>query len=47
MEELYDIGRGRWQVPWGEINRFQRVSNAIVHHADRPTLIVRHPMVHA
>ena len=30
MEELYDIGRGRWQVPWGEINRFQRVSNAIV-----------------
>jgi acyl-homoserine-lactone acylase len=30
MEELYDIGHGRWQVPWGEINRFQRVSNAIV-----------------
>jgi acyl-homoserine-lactone acylase len=30
MEELYDIGHGRWQVPWGEINRFQRVSDAIV-----------------
>ncbi|GAA3896817.1 penicillin acylase family protein [Sphingomonas limnosediminicola] len=30
MNELRDIGHGRWQVPWGEINRFQRASNAIV-----------------
>ncbi|HLO21519.1 MAG TPA: penicillin acylase family protein [Sphingomicrobium sp.] len=22
---------GRWQVPWGEVNRFQRISPAIVH----------------
>ena len=22
---------GKWQTPWGDINRFQRVSNAIVH----------------
>ena len=22
---------GRWQVPWGEINRFQRISPAIIH----------------
>jgi acyl-homoserine-lactone acylase len=22
---------GRWQVPWGDVNRFQRISPAIVH----------------
>ena len=22
---------GRWQVPWGEVNRFQRISPALVH----------------
>jgi acyl-homoserine-lactone acylase len=22
---------GKWQTPWGDINRFQRISNAIVH----------------
>lgn len=22
---------GRWRVPWGEVNRFQRISPAIVH----------------
>ena len=22
---------GKWQTPWGEINRFQRISNSIVH----------------
>jgi acyl-homoserine-lactone acylase len=26
MEQLYEVGRGRWQVPWGELNRFQRLS---------------------
>jgi acyl-homoserine-lactone acylase len=31
IEELYDLGRGHWQVPWGEINRFQRISPAIDH----------------
>ena len=25
---------GRWQVPWGEINRFQRISGAIDHRFD-------------
>lgn len=25
---------GKWQMPWGEINRFQRISNAIVHPFD-------------
>ena len=26
---------GRWRVPWGEVNRFQRISPAIVHpHSD-------------
>ena len=29
IEELYDIGRGHWAVPWGEINRIQRISPAI------------------
>lgn len=28
-------GFGRWQVPWGEVNRFQRISPAIDHpHSD-------------
>lgn len=25
---------GKWQTPWGEINRFQRISNEIVHKFD-------------
>ena len=25
---------GKWQTPWGEINRFQRISNQIVHPFD-------------
>ncbi|MDI1241780.1 MAG: penicillin acylase family protein [bacterium] len=25
---------GKWQTPWGEINRFQRISNEIVHPFD-------------
>jgi acyl-homoserine-lactone acylase len=33
---------GRWQVPWGEINRFQRISPAIDHPFDdsRPSIPV-------
>ena len=25
---------GKWQTPWGEINRFQRISNQLVHPFD-------------
>jgi acyl-homoserine-lactone acylase len=33
---------GKWQVPWGEINRFQRISNMVDNHFDdnKPSLPV-------
>ncbi|WP_375397267.1 penicillin acylase family protein [uncultured Sphingomonas sp.] len=36
---------GRWQVPWGEINRFQRLDDAIRPHFDdaRPSIPVGFP----
>ena len=51
-EELAALGRamdrlerdwGRWRVPWGEVNRFQRIDDAItnqVFHDDGPSINV-------